>query len=488
VPLAEVNNAQCGSAEISLSAEEWDAIFTEGSTSLDTPPSSGSLSRQSPGVSDATEREDPTQVTPDETSCASREPTSGNVSQEKGKAREALEATIPAQDNISPDFNPTLFSMALEEAECEYAQFIGSGINSFGIGGSGALGFHEAGNVQEPSSMEENKLQAIPGYEWQSDEELTQLLGAALEDSDSGDAEHPTYDSVPGLEEVQTPEANQEELNEIEDYDFEDAPLTLITDPSSSVGDHYILSQEDSTWEAYPIGRTPSFSSLFGNYRDSPERASPQGSSQIEIFVPSPAPDGEARPINSPDHDSEMELDSSTEYDEDTSEDEGMGVDYSNLEIADDDMEEDEETEPDANEDGAEGGVSTDAATGRCTREGSEEGETYDYSSDTSDEDMDHSEGPPGDMTPENATDESTAMNNSSPVPESPHPINAYVSPPTRARADSETPLYQRNSVYWEGQASTAHTVYPQPWEVEVNEQARILVYNGQIYQLMDYS
>jgi hypothetical protein len=47
---------------------------------------------------------------------------------------------------------------------------------------------------------------------------------------------------------------------------------------------------------------------------------------------------------------------------------------------------------------------------------------------------------------------------------------------------------FSGNSVYWEGQASTAHAVYPQLWEVEVNEQARTLVYDGQIYQLMDYS
>ncbi|KAH8147063.1 uncharacterized protein LAJ45_08862 [Morchella importuna] len=463
VPLAEVNNPQCGSAEISLSAEEWDAIFAEGSSSSDTPFSPESLSRQLQGGSEATERGDPTHVIPDVTSSTSPERTSGSVSQEKGKAREVLGAKTPVQDNIPlPEFNSAIFSMALEEADRKYAEFLGSGISLVGIGGLEEIGFHESGNVQEPSSMQDNELGPIPGYGWQSDEDLIQLLQATLEGSDGGEVgrekcikvvgpeegsgdrgagpEEPN--TVVGLEEIQTPQQKQDaELNETEDYDFEDALLTSITEPSSSVDDGYIFSQEDPTWEGYSIRRTQSFSSLFGNSPDASEETSPPGSSQTEIFEPSPAPSSEARPINSPDHDSEMEIDSSTEYDEDASEDESedecMGVDDS---------------------------------------------------SDPSDDDMEDSEGLPSDMTTENATYEPTAMKNPSPIPETPRSIDEYVSAPAPARVDNEIRLYQRNSVYWEGQGNAAHTIYPQPWEVEVNEEARTLVYDGQIYQLMDFS
>lgn len=485
-----MNNAQCGCADISFSEEEWDTIFAEGSTSLDTPPSPESLSRQSSVGSEATGRGDPAQVILDGTNSASPERTSGSVSQGEGKAREGLGATIPAQDiTPQPDFDSVLFSMALEKADREYAEFLGTGINSFGIEGSGEVGFYDTSNVQEPSFIKDDELQAMPGYDWQIDDELTQLLQAAIGDSKSEEAGLGECDTVIGPEEIHIPQPTQDaELDGTEDCDFKDAALTLITEPSSSVDDIYVFSQDDPTLGAYPMRRTPSFSSLFGNYPDDPEEASIPASPQTEIPERSPAPSGEAIPINSPNHPSGMEIDSCTEYDEDASEDEYMGVDDSDLEIDEDEMDEDEKTELDANGDEAEDESSKDADTERCTREGYEEGGAYDDSSDSSDEDMDDSERLPGDMTPKNTTYKPIAVKSPSPVPETPRPINAYVSPPTPARVDNETPLYQRNSVYWEGQANAEHTIYPQPWEVEVNEEAGTLVYDGQIYQLMDFS
>ncbi|KAI5847905.1 hypothetical protein DFP73DRAFT_525310 [Morchella snyderi] len=477
-PHTEMNNAPSDPEELFLSAEEWDAIIAEGSTSLGTPPSTGFLSRQSPAIADTTERGNPAQTIPLETNSASPESIIGCFSREKAKKSEALGSTRPAEGIIlEPDFNPMLFSMALMEADHEYAHFVSSAVNPPSVVDTEATESDKAGNVEEPSSIVGDELNIAPGYEWHSNDELAQLFDDALGASNSEDIEHRPYDSGAAL---------TEELNAKKDDDFEHVPLSSFCEPSSSTADgFFVFSQQNSIWEAYPISRTPSFSSLFGNYQDRPEGASPTGSSQIEIFVPSPAPGSEASPINSPDHDSGMEFDSSTEYDKEASEDEGMGLGYSDHESADDDMEDDDEQDTNEKEDVD--SASTDVETSRSTREEPAEFEMPDDHSYTSDEDMDDSEGPHADMTPGNSTNTANEVKKCFAIPESSQLINPYVSPLTPARADSEIPLDQQNPVYGEGQVNNAHAVYPQEWEVEVDEQARILIYGGKMYQLIDY-